>query len=150
VSLLLFDCQVCHSLSSATSPPLYTTGNWDPKTQESGYSLTMPTVALRVIAGYEQGERYFLPHCCAVPSEILQKQIFPYIEAELENIRRLVEEDKKDQPTAVCTLRLWLKLGVIILQDAAEIAVQYSSRKDHPLFRLPVFSSPEFLVSCRI
>ena len=48
---------------------------------------------------------------------------------------------------AVCTLRLWEKLRSIILQDAAVLFLLYPARKAHPLFRLPVFCSPEFLVS---
>jgi hypothetical protein len=123
------------------------TGNWDPKTQESRYSSKMPTPALRVIAGYEQGERYFLPRSRVEPPESLQKMIFPFIEGELENVSAAVEDDGKERPTAMCTLRLWLKLRIIILQDAAEIWVRFPSRKGHSLFRLPVFRSPEFHVS---
>jgi hypothetical protein len=122
-------------------------GNWDPKTQDARYSSKMPTPALRVIAGFEQGERYSLPRCRVEPPEVLKKQIFPFIEDELENIRLAVESDKKGRPTAVCTLRLWQRLRSIILQDAAEMFVKCPSRKDHCLFRLPVFQSSDFLVS---
>jgi hypothetical protein len=107
----------------------------------------MPTPALRVIAGYEQGERYSLPRCRVEPPESLQKMIFPFIETELENIRLFVEEEKKGRPTAVCTLRLWLKLRSIILQDAAEIFIKHPSCRDACIFRLPVFQSSAFLVS---
>lgn len=123
------------------------TGNWDPKTQESRYSSKMPTPALRVIAGYEQGERYFLPRSRVEPPQSLQKMIFPFIEEEFENVHAATEDDGKERPTAMCTLRLWLKLRIIILQDAAELWVLYPARKDHPLFRLPVFCSSEFVVS---
>jgi hypothetical protein len=76
--------------------------------------------------------------------------IFPFIESEIDNILCIAVEEggkKKGQPTALCTLRLQLKLRVIILQDAAKICVRFPSRKDHPLFRLPLFCSPEFVVS---
>jgi hypothetical protein len=49
--------------------------------------------ALQVIAGYEQGEQYLLPHCRVEPPESLQKMIFPFIEDELENIH--VEDGKE-------------------------------------------------------
>ena len=123
------------------------TGNWDPKTQEARYSSKMPTPALQVIAGYEQGERYSLPRCRIEPPPSLQRMIFPFIETEMENIRIAVEDDKKQRPTAMCTLRLWIKLRTIILQDAAVLWLQYPARKAHPLFRLPVFHSSEFIVS---
>ena len=74
-------------------------------------------------------------------------QIFPFIEAEFENIRLIEEEEKTGKPTAVCTLRLWKKLRVIILQDAAELFIRFPARKAHPMFRLPVFCCPEFEVS---
>ena len=65
----------------------------------------------------------------------------------MENIRIAVEDDKKQRPTAMCTLRLWIKLQTIILQDAAVLWLQYPAWKAHPLFRLPVFHSSEFIVS---
>ncbi len=107
----------------------------------------MPTPALRVIAGYETGERYSLPRCRVEPPSSLKRMLFPFIETELENVRLAAEGNKKDRPTAVCTLRLWSKLRTIILQDAAVLCLQYPSRKEHPVFRMPVFVSPEFLVS---
>jgi hypothetical protein len=144
--LFVFDCCVHFSLTLYLCLS-YTTGNWNPTTQESCYSSKMPTPALRVIAGYEQGERYYLPRCRVEPPESLQKQIFPFIESEMENVRLAIQGDGKDRPTAVCTLRLWEKLRSIILQDAAELWVRYPRRKEHPLFRLPVFCSPEFEAS---
>jgi hypothetical protein len=108
----------------------------------------MPTPALRVIAGYEKGERYSLPRCRVEPPEVLKKQIFPFIEEELENICIAIARDKTgSRPTAVCTLRLWLRFRSIILQDAAEIYIKYPARKSHCLFRLPLFQSSDFLVS---
>jgi hypothetical protein len=107
----------------------------------------MPTPALRVIAGFEQGERYSLPRCRVEPPESLQKMIFPFIESEMENVRIAVETEKKGKPTAMCTLRLWLRFRSIILQDVAEIFIKYPARKDHCMFRLPIFHSSDFLVS---
>jgi hypothetical protein len=84
----------------------FITGNWDPKTQEPRYLLKeMPTPALRAIAGFEQGKLYSLPRCRVEPPKILKKQIFPFIESELENVWSAVQRDKKGIITAVCTLR---------------------------------------------
>jgi hypothetical protein len=107
----------------------------------------MPTPALRVIAGFVQGERYSLPRGRVEPPESLKLLIFPFIESEMENVRDAVDDDKKERPTAVCTLRLWKALRTIILQDAAAMFVKHPSRKDHTFFKLPLFRSSAFLVS---
>jgi hypothetical protein len=107
----------------------------------------MPTIALRVIAGFLQGERYSLRRGRVKPSDALQKMIFPFIEEELDNIEAAARDDGRERPTAVLTLRLWYKLRNYILQDAAEMAVRHPERMDHHLFRMPVFCSAEFKVS---
>jgi hypothetical protein len=144
-SLRLFDCRF-HFVHSLISFFIYT-GNWDTKTQEARYSAKIPTVALRVIAGYEQTERYSLPRCRLVPPESLQSQIFPFIEEEMENVRAYEDRKKTSKPTAVTVLKLWKKLRIVILQDAAELWLKFPARKQHPLFKLPVFRCPEFHVS---
>jgi len=122
-------------------------GNWDPKTQDARYSAKMPTIALRVIAGFLQGERYSLRRGRVKPSQALQEMIFAFIGDEMNNIESAVNDDGIERPTAVLTLRLWIKLRTVILQDAAEIYVRHPGRMDHHLFRMPVFTSEEFMVS---
>jgi len=107
----------------------------------------MPTPALRVIAGFLMGERYAMIRGRAIPSEALQKQIFPFIEGEMENVEAAILRDDKERPTAICTLRLWTKLRTIILQDAAAMFVLHPERKSHCLFGMPVFRSDDFKVS---
>ncbi len=82
------------------------------------------------------------------PPESLKKMLFPFIESEMENIVSAVDRDKKARPTAVCTLRLWLAFRSIILQDAAAMCLKSPSRKSHTFFKLPIFQSAAFLVSC--
>ena len=63
-------------------------------------------------------------------------------------VEAAVNDDKTEKPTATCTLRLWLKLCSIILQDAAEIAVLHPERfSEHHLFRMEVFCTDLFKVS---
>jgi hypothetical protein len=125
----------------------HTTGNWDPKTQESCYLAKMPAVAMQAIVGFEKDERYSLPCCRVEPPESLKRMLFPFIETKLEKVCLAVAGDKKERPTAVCTLQLWSKLRSIILQDAVVFCLQHPSGMEHPVFRMPVFTSPEFLVS---
>jgi hypothetical protein len=123
-------------------------GNWDPKTQDARYSAKMPSLALRVIAGFSQEEIYSIRRSHIIPCEELQALIFPFIEEEMARIEAAVNDDKKERPTATCTLRLWLKLCSIILQDAAEIAVLHPERfSEHHLFRMGVFQTDLFKVS---
>lgn len=123
-------------------------GNWDPKTQDARYSAKMPSLALRVIAGFSQEEIYSIRRSHIIPCEELQALIFPFIEEEMARIEAAVNDDKKERPTATCTLRLWLKLRSIILQDAAEIAVLHPERfSEHHLFRMGVFQTDLFKVS---
>jgi hypothetical protein len=123
-------------------------GNWDPKTQDARYSAKMPSLALRVIAGFSQEEIYSIHRSHIIPCKELQALIFPFIEEEMARIEVAVNDDKKERPTATCTLRLWLKLRSIILQDAAEIAVLHPERfSEHHLFRMGVFQTDLFKVS---
>jgi hypothetical protein len=123
-------------------------GNWDPKTQDARYSAKMPSLALRVIAGFSQEEIYSIRRSHIIPCKELQALIFPFIEEEMARIEAAVNDDKKERPTATCTLRLWLKLRSIILQDAAEIAVLHPERfSEHHLFRMGVFQTDLFKVS---
>jgi hypothetical protein len=123
-------------------------GNWDPKTQDARYSAKMPSLALRVIAGFSQDEIYSIRRSHIVPCQELQEMIFPFLEAEMATVEAAVNDDKKERPTATCTLRLWVKLRSIILQDAAEIAVMHPERfLEHHLFRMEVFHTDLFKVS---
>ena len=123
-------------------------GNWDPKTQDARYSAKMPSLALRVIAGFSQQEIYSICRSHIVPCEELQEMIFPFIEEEMARVEAAVNEDQTERPTATCTLRLWLKLCSIILQDAAEMAVLHPERfLDHHLFRMELFRTDLFKVS---
>ena len=122
-------------------------GNWDPKTQESRYSSKIPTAALRVIAGFEADELHWNPRTSVEPPESLQKMMFPWIEEELEKVFAAVENDDKDRSTAIATLRLWQYLRKVILQDAAAMIIEFPERREHTMWRLPVFQTPEFEVS---
>jgi hypothetical protein len=146
---LLVGCCVCFVFTFSHLPLLcfLSTGNWDPKTQDARYSAKMPTIALRVIAGFLQGERYSLRRGMVKPSDALKEMIFDFIEEEMENIESAMLDDGRERPTAMLTLRLWIKLRTIILQDAAEISVRHPERMDHHMFRMPVFRSEEFKVS---
>lgn len=127
---------------------IYVAGNWDPKTQDARYSCKIPVKAIRVLAGFEEDEWHFNPRVGCEPPDALKKMIWPWIEDELEKV--FAAENGDDRITAVCTLRFWLNLRTVILQDAAAMFVLHPDRIEHPVFKLPVFRSPLFAVSRRL
>jgi hypothetical protein len=123
-------------------------GNWDRDTQEARYSTKIPLMAIRVMAGFEKGDAYWLPRGRAQPTDELCSMIWPWLEGALASVL-----PQKDQhPTAVYFLEFLAVLRCVILQDAAAMFVMLrqepaeSRRLHHSLFSLPVFQSAEFLL----
>jgi hypothetical protein len=121
-------------------------GNWEMGVQESTYSAKIPTMALRVMAGFEADDSYWVPRCNVEPPEDLLKEVFPWLDGELERVQHSSEVGGGDRPTAVCTLMLWKNLRRIVIQDAAEMLIKDPGRRRHFVFTLPVFSNPLFSV----
>jgi hypothetical protein len=122
----------------------HTTGNWDPKTQESRYLSKMPTPVLQVIAGFEKDEQYSLPRCGVEPPSSLKRMLFPFIETGLENICLAVEGIKKERPTAVCTLQLWSKLRAV---SACKTPFEWSILCSDACFHFSIVLGEFFLFS---
>jgi hypothetical protein len=58
-----------------------------------------------------------------------------------------IQNDNADCWTAYEFLKLMKLLAVVFLQDAAAMWVLHPERKEHPIFKMPVFSDPEWPVS---
>lgn len=112
-------------------------GNWDPDTQEKIYSTKLPLAAMRAMAGFptERGLHFNL-RTSLEPPERLQRLIFPFIE---DSIASLSSGDEKF--TALHFLKYLQKSRRIILQDAAVMQIQ---GRNHPVFNVDVFKTPEF------
>ena len=121
-------------------------GQWDPNMQQRAYSAKIPTKTLRVMAGFEARDGYFVPRCNVEPCEELKRKIFPFIEEELQNISDCYDQGRGENPTAIATLNFWKDLRTIILQDAAAMIVGDGNRIRHHLFELPVFQTDLFKV----
>jgi hypothetical protein len=120
-------------------------GNWDPKIQETRYSSKIPLKTIRKMGRFRAADgMHFNPRTVMMPGESLERMIFPFADACLEKVLAKCQEDGKDRWTAIHTLRLWIKLRRIILQDAAVILEYYPARSAHPLFRHAVFQTPAF------
>jgi hypothetical protein len=111
------------------------------------------------MAGYEPDEAYCLPRSRLQPPEDLLKQIFPFIETQLERFehyQHIRESDASQHPgfverrdehngsTARCVLSLWRDLRV---EDAAALLVLHPDREEHRFFRHSIFRSNVFTVS---
>jgi hypothetical protein len=105
----------------------------------------MPGPALRVMAGYGVKEQYNLVRGRVEPPESLHKQIFPWVDFEIQKLEAKREEDETGaRPTALAFLK-FLKAGRrIIIQDAAALMIQDGNRKHHELFKMEVFRTDEF------
>lgn len=104
-------------------------------------------MAIRVMAGFEKGDSYWLPRGRAHPSKELCGMIWPWLEGALE----LVNLEKDLHPTACYFLSFLDVLRSVILQDAAAMfcylrneEAAESRRLHHSLFSLPVFQSALF------
>ena len=76
-------------------------------------------MALRVMAGFEKTDSYFLPRGRAQPSDALCVLIWPWLTERL----RLLEESDGEHPTALHFLRFLDVLRCVVLQDAAAMFV---------------------------
>lgn len=109
-------------------------GNWNIDTQEDRYSAKLPLKAMRIMAGQDPNRgNYFLPRSGLQPPEDLQRQIFPFVEKELESTK---------SPTAKAFLNLFKRLRIVITQDIA--VLKHQGRK-HFLFSLPIFETQSFI-----
>ena len=104
-------------------------------------------MALRVMAGFETTDGYFLPRGRALVPQELLSMIWPWLDSSLE----YVLTDDKPNPTARYFLEFLSLLRAIIIQDAAAMFVLLGDCEDgevrrlhHSLFSLPVFKTELF------
>jgi hypothetical protein len=124
-------------------------GNWDPKIQETSYSTKLPWRPMRKLAGFTTGNNmYYNPRSTVEPPEsLIEKTPFFRFSTPFEFIDAKIKNDNEECWTAYEFLKLMKLLGVVFLQDAAAIWVLHPARKEHPMFSMPVFRDPEWLVS---
>jgi uncharacterized damage-inducible protein DinB len=126
-----------------------TLGNWDPKVQETSYSTKLPWRPMRKLAGFTTGNNMnYNPRTTVEPPEsLIAKTPFHRFSTALEYVEAKIQNDQADCWTAYEFLKLMKLMGVIFLQDAAAMWVLHPARKEHPMFSMPVFQDPEWLVS---
>ena len=95
------------------------------------------------MAGYEADDWYWNPRGNVKPPEELLKLVFPFVDFELE---RLEAMEEMKHVTALCTLRYFKYLRMVVLQDAAAMLVLHPERRDHGLWSMPVFRTTLFKV----
>jgi hypothetical protein len=126
-----------------------TLGNWDPKIQEKSYSTKLPWRPMRKLAGFTTGNNmnYNPRTTVEPPASLIEKTPFHRFSTPLEYVEAKIQNDEADVWTALEFLKLMKLLGVVFLQDAAAMWVLHPERKEHPMFSMPVFQDPEWLVS---
>ena len=119
-------------------------GNWDMNVFERSYSSKMGWPALRAAAGFPQEKgNYYLPRQHIKPDDKLVRMVFPNIQRS----RFAFESLPRDRQLKLATARSFLDvmdhLSVVFLQDACAL-LQYPDRREHVLFKDPLFFTPEF------
>jgi hypothetical protein len=125
-------------------------GNWNPSMQDSCYSTKLPMRPIRKLAGFVQanGMHYNPRTMVEVPEELARlTPIGGWAIDAFTNIEAAVSEQGLPKFTAYNVLKFLVELNRVFLQDAAAIMVNHPERVSHPLFRLEVFQTDEFLVS---
>ena len=100
-------------------------------------------MALRVMAGFEKNDGYYLPRSRVMPPDELLAMVWPF----LEYVILWLERDENSHPTAIMTLQYWQELRVVLLQDVAAMFAQMDDDdplRNHLLFQMPVFCCDAF------
>ena len=126
---------------------LSSSGNWGPKIQEEQNSTKILMKAIRVIAGFDLCNLHVNPCCRCTPPDRLKDMVWPWVDSELEQFFMAQEQDRHPHITAVCTLRYFAMLRVVLLQDLAVLWVSCTDRRLHPIYFHSLFKTPEWLVS---
>ena len=119
-------------------------GNWDATTQEMRYSGKMVFPGLRVMAGYSLDKDHHLVRGRVEPPDSLKKQLFPWVDEELDKLDAHFQRQGEAKATAKGFLTVLKNQRRIILQDLAAMVVKDGDRRDHFVFKLPVFQSEGF------
>ena len=124
-------------------------GNWDLKIQEKSYSTKLPLKPMRAMAGYTTANgMYFNPRSAvAAKMELLEQTPFKFAFESHDDLINHVSNNNGQGSTALQYCKLMKNLAVIFLQDAAAMWLKHEDRRDHPLYKLPVFGSIEWQVS---
>jgi hypothetical protein len=104
---------------------------------------------MRKMAGFTTGNHMnYNPRTTVKPPDsLIEKTPFHRFSTPLEYVEAKIQNDGADVWTAYEFLKLMKLLAVVFLQDAAAIWVLHPERKEHPMFSMPVFQDPEWLVS---
>lgn len=128
-------------------------GNWNPNVFEQRYSKKIPIKALKAMAEFANGDldghyNKRVADDPAIPNE-LRKMIFATLDTdgEIQKCRDAEELDGKPRHTAIAFLKFLDDCRDIIIQDSAAIWILHPERKEHHVFKQPVFQTEEFHVS---
>jgi hypothetical protein len=124
-----------------------TLGNWDPKIQEVSYSTKLPMKAIRNISGFVLAGGV---HCnlrtVALASEALVLMTPFAFAVQGQKDMEVLMQNGSAKCTALAFLKCMTQIAQVFLQDSAAMWLRYPERKNHPIFRLDVFSSSEWQV----
>ena len=119
---------------------------WDPFIFDASYSSKLHMGPIQKLAGYSDTSKFYFNMRKAVepPKELLQKTpIGQWVYKALDDLKK--KDTHWKSVTAHHMLSFFVKLNMILLQDAVALLVVHPNRASHPIFLvLPVFRSAEF------
>lgn len=119
-------------------------GHWEEGVVDRHYGSQMHMGAMRAMAGFVEGEPYYLPRQHVKPCDELRSMVFPFIEYQRNQLQ--ASGDRLKHPTAQAWLDSLDLLRDVILQDAAAMMVKDQWRDKARVFQLPVFKTSLFTV----
>lgn len=136
-------------LLEAEASEINTMGQWSEGMQQKCYSAKLPMGPIRKLAGFSGKTKIYFNTRTVVepPNELLLKTpIGSWVYAAHEGVTEASYSG--ECMTAISTLRFFIQLNKIFLQDAAAMQVLFPERTDHALFNeMPCFQCDLFEVS---
>jgi centromere DNA-binding complex CBF3 subunit-like protein len=126
-------------------------GGWDPTVMVRAYLLGLPLKFMRCVAGFsKEPGQYHLPRAAIEPPEVLQREIYPFVEEWRRRFHARTTRKKSwaqgglddDDQAGLAFLTLLERLRVIVLQDLAILQPDYPGL---PFFSLPLFQRQEWV-----
>jgi len=122
-------------------------GHWYQDSLGGAYLTNLSYQCMFALAGFHPLEGdYTIPRAAVKPPENLLRQIFPWVEDELEKANERARHEATRDLACVYHLMLLMEFRNVLLQDAPFMMLNHP---DHPVLQHPIFTSHEFKVFAR-
>ena len=119
-----------------------------PSIQEMSYSTKIPMRPMRHMGGFDTANgMYYNPRTMVTPDQdLLDLTPFAFAFEACPIVEEAVAGTSKSY-TALTVLRFFKDMATVFLQDCAAMWTLHPERREHPIFSMPIFSTPLWEVS---